>query len=91
MEKITEKLDFIGFKTSIAISSYYAIFIILSYFLGQNYLPEVTKNSGIFNFYTHLDSSFGGYIISFIWAFFDSLTLMGVVMLLNKIIKIAVK
>lgn len=91
MDKITQKLDFVGIRTSFAISIYYGLFIILTYFLGKNYFPEISKNSSIFNLYIHLDNSLGGYIISFFWAFLDALTLMAVVMIFNKILKMYVK
>lgn len=91
MENITKKLDFIDIKTSVAISSYYGLFIVLAYFLSQSYLPNIKNGSDIFKLYFYLDNSLGGYVISFFWAFLDALTLMSFIIILNKIIKITVK
>lgn len=54
----------------------YAILVTSLGYFSINYQLDFLKDSFLFKTYFYLDNSFGGYIITGMWAFFDIATLM---------------
>ena len=73
---MSEKITKNQIVNLLVIALCYAILVTSLGYFSINYQLDFLKNSFLFKTYFYLDNSFGGYLISGMWAFFDITTLM---------------
>ncbi len=85
---LTAKNDiFLDLRKSLFISNFYALLVLISYLFLSVFAKDYSNVLVVYRPYFLLGNSLGGYILSYIWAFMDALTvciiIIGITSLLN--------
>jgi len=87
MDLTTKNDSFLDLKKSLFISNFYALLVLISYILLTVFAKDYSDILVVYRPYFLIGNSLGGYILSYIWAFMDALTvciiILGITSLLN--------